>query len=716
MYSTRLRGIMRTTHVFVTTILLLMGLEVFSQSPPTDCSNFLPVCSNGNINESANGSGINDFAFPGNGQGCLSNGEHQSVWLYVQIQAGTTLEFSIRPDGVSSQDYDFAVYGPNVNCTNLGNPIRCSYAAPGGIYGNSTGLNRNETDLSEGAGGNGFVRYLDVAPGDAFYILVDNFSSNFQGFTLNWQGDNMLDCSITDNCPSIELGSDTVICDGGSIDLGRNTGPNDTYLWNTSATTSTIAVADSGLYWVAVTRDTCTVYDSIYVGLRTSPTVSLINDTTICEGNTLTLDATHPSATSYLWQDGSTSPQYVVSAQGTYSVTVFNDGCTGTDQVTINYDMLPQPDLGPDTTLCDGAGLTLNASDGIATSYVWQNGSTGSSLHATTSGTYWVQASNTACVAYDSIRIDFGNTPVLDLGPDIVRCEGVTVRLDATSMYATSYLWQDSSMSPLLNVDTSNTYTVIASNATCLSTDDTLVTFLKYPELELGDDTVVCAGDDMTLDAFSPDATDYLWQDGSTNQNFLVQGPGTYTVISTNDFCSVTDSIKVEFNSAPSYTLGPDTLLCSGTQYPLAIDSENDYVFTWQDNSSDTFFIVESEGLYHVVVENQCGPVYDSIFVRYGSCNCDFYMPTGITPNGDRLNDGFTPQIDCDSLQSLRLEIFDRWGASLFETTQLNDPWPTDGRGIDYPMEAYVWIIEYSWTWRGQLMTRKESGYFTLLR
>ena len=240
---------MRYTYLFLFTSFMIMGQLMFAQPAPTDCSNFIPVCSNGSINESSNGAGINDFAFPGNGNGCLSNGEHQSVWLYVQIESGTTLEFAIIPGGGASQDYDFAVYGPNVTCTNLGNPIRCSYAAPGGPYGNNTGLNRAESDLSENAGGNGFVRYIDVVPGEAFYIVIDNFSSNNQGFTLNWSGDNNLDCTITLDCPVFELGEDTVICDGGSIDLGRNTGPNDTYLWSSGATTSTITVADSGLYW-----------------------------------------------------------------------------------------------------------------------------------------------------------------------------------------------------------------------------------------------------------------------------------------------------------------------------------------------------------------------------------------------------------------------------------------------------------------------------------
>jgi hypothetical protein len=46
------------------------------------------------------------------------------------------LYFKIDPL-VNTQDYDFALYGPNVTCTSLGTPLRCSYAA---VTGN-TGLN-----------------------------------------------------------------------------------------------------------------------------------------------------------------------------------------------------------------------------------------------------------------------------------------------------------------------------------------------------------------------------------------------------------------------------------------------------------------------------------------------------------------------------------------------------------------------------------------------
>jgi len=86
-----------------------------------DCETALPVCSNGAINENSFGSGFDDFANPNNQGGCLVSGENQSLWLFIQIESGSTLGFDIIPEGLD--DYDFAVYGPDRECGNLGSPI-----------------------------------------------------------------------------------------------------------------------------------------------------------------------------------------------------------------------------------------------------------------------------------------------------------------------------------------------------------------------------------------------------------------------------------------------------------------------------------------------------------------------------------------------------------------------------------------------------------------
>ncbi|RMG92672.1 MAG: gliding motility-associated C-terminal domain-containing protein, partial [Chloroflexi bacterium] len=64
------------------------------------------------------------------------------------------------------------------------------------------------------------------------------------------------------------------------------------------------------------------------------PVVDLGNDTFICEGNTILLDAGNHSG--YQWQDNSTGQVYTVTEEGVYSVTVTDTaGCTATDSIIL---------------------------------------------------------------------------------------------------------------------------------------------------------------------------------------------------------------------------------------------------------------------------------------------------------------------------------------------------------------------------------------------
>ncbi|MBS1572288.1 MAG: gliding motility-associated C-terminal domain-containing protein, partial [Bacteroidetes bacterium] len=164
--------------------LLLVLLIWFSQNlfAQSDCVTAITVCGNAGVSYTPSGSG----SVPEPLGGCLS-GEHYSVWYKFTAATAGTLTFVIVPNG--NADYDWAVYGPNVNCNNLGTPIRCSYDAPtsdDGTY--NTGLSLTSTVISEGAGGTGYCKYLDVLPGESYYLIVDNYSSNTNGFALTWGG------------------------------------------------------------------------------------------------------------------------------------------------------------------------------------------------------------------------------------------------------------------------------------------------------------------------------------------------------------------------------------------------------------------------------------------------------------------------------------------------------------------------------------------------
>lgn len=176
----------------------------------TDCRDFIVVCGPGNLSLNSNGVGINDFANPKNISPDCGFGETQSLWLKIPIAANGTLEFAISSNN-NVDDFDFAVYGPNVSCDSLGRSIRCSSTHPPSAGTPAvTGLRPGENENSDGPGalGNGFVDPLSVRAGEEYIILIDNFDQTNAGFDLEWGGS-----AVISPPPVTNLVEDVMLCD-----------------------------------------------------------------------------------------------------------------------------------------------------------------------------------------------------------------------------------------------------------------------------------------------------------------------------------------------------------------------------------------------------------------------------------------------------------------------------------------------------------------------
>jgi len=71
------------------------------------------------------------------------------------------------------------------------------------------------------------------------------------------------------------------------------------------------------------------------------------------------------------------------------------------------------------------------------------------------------------------------------------------------------------------------------------------------PIVNLGNDTAICIGESLTLDAGNA-GLDFLWNDNSTDQTLDVTTAGAYSVTVTDGTCSTTDTINVSINPLPS--------------------------------------------------------------------------------------------------------------------------------------------------------------------
>ena len=415
-------------------------------------------------------------------------------------------------------------------------------------------------------------------------------------------------CSVTDAvnvqvdpAPVFELGIDQELCAGATTILDA-TSPGSAYLWSTGATTPTIVVGTAGNYSVTATINGCTLTDEVDITVFTPLAIDLGPNATLCQGDELELDATVPGAT-YLWSTGAVSPTITVNTSNTYSVQVFQGGCSVADAIQVVVNTVPVLELGDDQVICAGESTVLNATAPGST-YLWNTGATSPTIIVDASGTYGVIATLNGCTVADQVEVTVLTPDAVDLGDDEQICLGNALTLDAT-LPGASYTWSTGASSPSLSITSAGTYWVVVQQGACTASDTIVVAVTDPGQLDLGDDATFCTGDELVLDATYPGAT-YLWSDGITSPIRTVTLPGTYGLVRTLDGCEVDDEVTVLFNAPPVIDLGPAISLCPGESTMLDATLTN-ASYAWSTGSTASAISVSTTDTYSVeVTVNGC--------------------------------------------------------------------------------------------------------------
>lgn len=194
---------------------------------------------------------------------------------------------------------------------------------------------------------------------------------------------------------------DTTLCAGQSLTLKANIS-GATYTWSTGATTESIAVTTSGLYWVDIRAGFCQARDTMTVKFIPIPVVDLPVSIDLCPTDVAKLDAGNPGST-YLWSTGATTQSIQVSAAGHYVVTVSNGKCIGKDSTDVR--IIPTVVKQATVSLCNMETYTLHADVPANSSCLWSTGATTPSITVTTAGVYWVKISTGNCISSDTITV-----------------------------------------------------------------------------------------------------------------------------------------------------------------------------------------------------------------------------------------------------------------------------------------------------------------------
>ena len=207
------------------------------------------------------------------------------------------------------------------------------------LHDNPTPVISGDTEYCEG----GNVS-LDAGSGYTSYTwnnaeITQNISTTAGTYTVEVEDANGCigtseSVTVVENAnPTPVISGDLSYCEGNNtvLDAGTYT----SFTWSNADVTQTTTVT-AGTYSVVVEdANTCVgTSESVTVIENPLPTVFLGNDTTICEDESLLLDA--GNFVSYLWNDGSELQTMEVSNTGLYSVEITDiNGCSNTDEINV---------------------------------------------------------------------------------------------------------------------------------------------------------------------------------------------------------------------------------------------------------------------------------------------------------------------------------------------------------------------------------------------
>jgi gliding motility-associated-like protein len=288
----------------------------------------------------------------------------------------------------------------------------------------------------------------------------------------------------------------------------------------------------------------------------------------------------------------------------------------------------------------------------------------------------------------------------LFLGNDTTLCTGQQLVLDAGNPGAT-YLWSTGATTRTIHAAATAGYYVSVNVGGCLLRDTIYVTFTNIGNLDLGNDTILCNGQHITLDANNPGAS-YAWSTGATSRTITVFATGNYSVIVNDNGCQKTDSVLITIKPSlvPLIIADGPLTICPHDSVKLQADSA--YInYSWSNGSTASSVTIAATGTYFVTVTDAdgCSGISNDVSVSVSDDFCLLEIPNVITPNGDNMNDFFVinklPRFS-------QLTIFNRWGKEVYSSNDYRNNWD-GGRQVTGGIYYYLLVLKKGASYKGYL-------------
>jgi gliding motility-associated-like protein len=380
---------------------------------------------------------------------------------------------------------------------------------------------------------------------------------------------------------------------------------------------------------------------------------------------------------------------------------------------------------------CPGENIQLNSTvtGGISPySYLWSTGETSSdiSIAPNASGNYSIIVRD-ACIGTDVFDTVFVQVPiytplVLAPIPDITEvCPFITHTFTAnvtggTGVYTYSWrilngLNQGSTNSITVNPATTTTYVVTINDNCGASISDTILYTITAPQLlvTVNPPIEICPGDSAMVYATASGGVGnytYLWtHNGATTTATWVRayfsgyyevqvsdGCNTFTV---SGFAPITVVRPIADFNILSQTLNEDLPISFQNTSVNAVD----YQWLFSDGGSSAEMhanhIFDTAGVYYItlIAEDAKGckdTITKQIIIKE---ELYIYIPNTFIPDDDRFNNFFLGSFI--GVAWIKLEVFNRWGQSVYYTEDMNFRWDGRYKGKKVQDGTYIWKLIY---------------------
>ncbi|MEW5676466.1 fibronectin type III domain-containing protein [Flavobacterium enshiense] len=428
---------------------------------------------------------------------------------------------------------------------------------------------------------------------------------------------------------------------------------------NTTTTTYTFT-PDAGQCAVPSTM-------TITVTPNTTPTFATVAP--ICPGGTL---AALPT-TSNEGVTGTWSPALDNTTTTTYTFTPDAGQCAVSSTMTITVTPNTTPTFAAVAPICSGDSLSaLPATSNEGVTGTWYP-----ALDNTTTTTYTFTPDAGQCAVPSTITITVtpGTTPTFAAVAPI--CSGDSLSaLPTTSNEGITGTW-----SPALDNMTTTTYTFTPNAGLCAVSTTMTITVTPGTTPTFAAVAPICSGDSLSaLPTTSNEGITGTWSPALDNTTTT-----TYTFTPTAGQCATVTSMTITVNPVVVPTFAPVEPICSGAPLvELPTASIEGVTGTWSpalNNTATTTYTFTPDA-------GQCAPTASMTITVNANCN----IPKGISPNNDGLNDSW----DLEGLGVRKVNIFNRYGATVYEHgSGYTNQWYGQSKGGDeLPDGTYYYVIE----------------------